>query len=311
MTASRIESSDILALRREIYAKPSVSRTDLTRLLEVGRAVDVGGSPEFVDLLAEVATDLLVRQSDPPNYIARADADWLIACLGRNDLSFAELKMLAEILHYAVSAPLELVTYAVHQIEKKIVGGQPARVTHEDLELLRTAVYAGAEGSSLHVDRDSAEVLFRIAHATAGADNDREFDEFFAKAVGNYLMGIAFRWTPSASEARRSEKWLEEKPAGVEGFLSAMLLRGDQSGDEDMLESADEVEERLRLANEADAREMAIASEIDPAETDWLLAHLTRDGALTSAEKKLLFFLKEEAPMMPTSLLAIIEKQAA
>jgi hypothetical protein len=318
MTAS-IEAArpaGVLALRREIYANPAVSRADLTKLLEISRAAGDDASPEFADLLAEVAADLMVRQVDPPKYIAREDAAWLIAHLGRSGgLNRAELKMLAEMLCYAVSAPPGLVAFVVREIEKKIVSGQSVKVTRDDLELLRIAVFAGTEGCSLHVSRDSAEALFRIAQAAAGADNDPGFDDFFAKAVGNYLMGIAFRWTPSAEQERRKEKWLEEKPSGIDGFLSAML-RLDPSGDSiegiDILASVGDREEaRLRLANEADAREMAIASAIDPAETDWLLAHLAREGALTSAEKRLLSFLKQEAPSLPPSLLAIMERQAA
>ncbi len=322
MTASTdagVEPADVLTLRREIYANPTVSRADLTRLLTLGRAAGVAASAQFADLLAEVATDLMVRQVDPPKYINRADADWLIAELGRGDsLSCrAEYKMLAEMLRYAVSAPPALVAFIVRDVEARIVKGHGAdhpigKVTKDDLDVLRTAVFAGAEGSALHVSRDSAEALFRIAQSTAGAANDPGFDDFFAKAVGNYLMGIAFHWTPSADDELRKEKWLEAKPEGVEGFLSAML-RGDRSDDDiDMMASVGEIEEaRIRLANEADAREMAMASEIDPTETDWLLAHLTREGALTSAERSLLSFLKAEAPSMPPSLLALIEKQAA
>jgi len=318
-TEAAVEPAGALKLRAEIYAKPSVSRADMTRLLEIGRKAGVEASSEFADLLAEVATDLMVRQADPPNYISRQSADWMIAELGRSDGQDrrpgqrAERKMLAEVLRHAVSAPSELPAFAVHQIETSILSGQTGgRVTRDDLEALRTAVFAGTEGSSLHVSRDSAEALFRIARATAGAGNDPGFDDFFAKAVGNYLMGIAFRWTPSADDVLRNEKWLNERSEGVEGFLNAMLRSHPSDDGVDILASVgDSDDARLRVANEVDAREMAIASEIDPGETNWLLAHLRRDGALTSAERKLLSFLKQEAPSMPASLLALLEKRAA
>jgi hypothetical protein len=318
MTAS-IEAAGpagALALRRRIYASETVSRQDLLKLLEISRAAGDSASREFSALLAEVATDQLVRQVDPPKYVAREDVAWLIAHLGRSGgLNRAEFGMLAEVLRQAINVPPGLVTFVVHEVEKKIVNGAPCKVAHDDLDVLRTAVFAATEGSSLHVDKDSAEALFRIAHATSAADNDPGFDDFFAKAVGNYLMGIAMHCTPSVEDERRMNKWLEEKPKGVDDILRA-VLRFDASGDaitgiEFLTGDSDGEEARLRLANEAAARRRAIASEIDPAETDWLLAHLTRDGALTSAEKRLLSFLKEEAPSMPPSLLAIIERQAA
>ena len=63
--------------------------------------------------------------------------------------------------------------------------------------------------------------------------------------------------------------------------------------------------EDLREENAADAREMATALQIDGGETDWLLAHLSRPGALTSAERALLTFLRQEAPSLPERLAAL------
>ena len=47
-------------LRREIYARPTVARGDLTRLLEIGRSAGDSAPKEFDDLLSQVAVDLLV-----------------------------------------------------------------------------------------------------------------------------------------------------------------------------------------------------------------------------------------------------------
>jgi hypothetical protein len=150
-----------------------------------------------------------------------------------------------------------------------------------------------------YFDESAAEALFRIAHTVNGAANDPEFDAFFAKAVGNYLMGLAFRWTPSAQDEREKERWLDEKPQGFDAFVAAMFAGG---GEFDMRNADDVDEARARAQNEADARDMATASEIDAGETQWLLAHLSRAGALTSAEKALLEFLRQEAPSLPEAL---------
>lgn len=201
-------------LRRAIYSKDVVTRDDLAHLLEIGRTAGLQACREYVELLAEVATDLLVRQVDPPGYIGQADADWLIGRLSEGgDLSCrAEFAMLVNVLRYAVSAPPALAAFAVREVEKAVLTGRrsatgevdhaPGVVTAGDVEALHSLAFAPTVGSSLHVTRETAEALFDIAHATQSAENDPGFDDFFAKAVGNYLMGIAFHWTPSAAEAR-------------------------------------------------------------------------------------------------------------
>ena len=127
---------------------------------------------------------------------------------------------------------------------------------------------------------------------------------FFARAIGNYLMGIAFRWTPSRAEEVEKEKWLDEKPTNFSEFLAAAF--GGRASVDLRLKTVDEADEqRLREENAAAAREMATAVEIDGAETDWLMAHLSRPGALTSAERALLTFLRQEAPSLPERLAAV------
>jgi hypothetical protein len=293
------------ALRREIYAKSAVSRADLSQVLRLDR---IDSADEYARLLADVATDLLVNQPDPPKYVVQMDVDWLIGEIAASKVAYgAEIQMLTEVIRLAVSVPSSLVGFCVSEIEKAIVCGReghPAGViAKEDTQALRAAVFAAVDGDSLHVSRSSAEGLFRIAHAAKNA-NDPEFDEFFAKAISNYLMGIAFRWTPSREDELEKERWLDEKPTGFPAFLAAMF-RADANANLSA-KTADEVDDaRLREEDDADAHEIATASEIDPAETDWLITHLSRSGALTSAERALLAFLQREAPSLPTRLAAL------
>ena len=314
-----LDSAGVLALRREIYTKPSVTRADFVNLLAAGRAAGAAAPEDYADLLSEVASDLLINQVDPPKYISQGDADWLVAQLGaQGGLSCrAEFRMLVDVLRYAVSIPDSLAGFAVAEIEKAIVEGHrvasgaadhaAGAVAHDDVEALRSAVFAAVDGSSLHVTRASAESLFRIAHATAGAKNDADFDDFFAKAIGNYLLGIAHRWTPSAADEVRKEKWLDEKSPTFGAFLGSLF-----GGGASVSASVDDLVEReFKSENEADTLAMKQAGGIDAGEADWLLDHLTREGALSSAEKRLLQFLKQEADGLPASLSALIDRQAA
>jgi hypothetical protein len=310
---TRHDAADVRALRRRIYSRPVVSRADLEQALSFGGDK---ASEEYMRLLADVATDLLVNQGDPPKYVSQADADWLIESIrGTGALSTsAEFIVLTEVIRYAVRVPPSLAAFCVGEIEKAIISGRPdhpaGHVSEDDLIGLREAAFAAVQGSSLHVTRDSAEALFRIARATKDAANDPGFDEFFAKAVGNYLMGIAFHWTPSADAEREKENWENQKSAGLGGLLGAMF--GGPRVPRLDIRSPDEIdEERLRAENAADAQEMAMASEIDPQETNWLIAQLSRPGALTGAERALLQFLKREAPTLPAKLQERISEVAA
>jgi hypothetical protein len=303
-----VSEQSAATLRRDIYGRGKASKADLLRLIDAGRAAGSAGvSPAFADLVAEVATDVLVNDVDPQKYVQRADAEWLISHLSGGLAGGFEYEMLTRVIRNAVSVPPSLAAFTVAQIEKAIIEGateHPAGVvTQADLGALRTAVYAATEDSSLHVTRESAESLFLIADATSGADANPAFEEFFAKAIGNYLMGVAFRRTPTANEAKRLERWVDSPSPGLGRFISAMFRRGDGDGDGDGV-SID------AMQNEADALELAQAETIDAAEADWLLARLNRDGVISSAEKRLLRFLKEESPSIAPALQALIEKAA-
>jgi hypothetical protein len=66
MSAAEGDYREVLALRRAIYGKGDATRADLEILIARGR--QGGADPEFCNLIAEVATDVLVRQVDPAGY---------------------------------------------------------------------------------------------------------------------------------------------------------------------------------------------------------------------------------------------------
>jgi hypothetical protein len=320
-----LDATAALDMRRAIYSKDGVTRDDFAQLLAAGRAAGRDACPEYADLLAEAVTDLMVRQSDPTGYIAPADADWLIGRLadGGGLSCQAEFSMLVSVLRFSVSTPPTLAAFAVREVEKAIVSGRrtatgeddhaPGIVTAGDVEILHSLVFAPTEGSSLHVTRESAEALFDIAHATSGAQNEAGFDDFFAKAVGNYLMGVAFHWTPTAIEARAHEHWAD-RPASFSDFFSKMVekpVAGLFGGLPAEMKTVDAIDEQVfARENAADAAEIQAASALNAGAADWVIAHLTREGPLTSAERRLLGFLAKEASAMPSALRAVIEKQS-
>ncbi len=285
------------AMRQEIYSKDAVTRDDFLRLLAAGRAAGAEAAPEFDQLLAEVATDLLVRQAHPPKYIALADANWLMSVLADGSgLSWrAERDMFVALMREAASIPPSLSNFIVPKFEQAATAGHVAAggadhpagvVTPEDLEALRNVIFAATEGSALYVTREEAEALFRIAHATEAAQNAPGFDEFFAKAIGNYLMGVVFDRAMTPAAAAQTEKWLDAPAPNLSDFVGAMLDwdEGATKGLHQSLESVEDCAEAFYKAdNEEDAIETARAAKIDAAELKWLTTHLARPGAFCAA----------------------------
>ncbi len=320
-----MSANSVLALRRQIYGpgRDGVTRDDLAKLIALGRSG--ANAPGFDDLLAEAAVDLLVRQPDPSGYISAADATWLTAQLedGGGLSCHAEFKMLVDVMRNAVSVPATLNAFGVREVEKSIVSGrraatggvdhQPGVVTQEDVEALRQMVFAATQGSSLHVDEDSAQALFDIAHATTAAVNDPSFNDFFAKAVGNYLIGVGFNGTPDRDSVLSHEAELNKK-SGMGDFFAQMASATLPESLADLLmsrQSTEDLEEQAYARQNAQGdAERAAAEKIDAGKSAWVLAHLTRQGALSPAETALLSFIRREASAMPPDLAALAAKAA-
>ncbi len=298
-------------LRREIYGEGDPTLQDLERLIGEARAPGADDD-EFARLLADVATDVLSRQVDPPGYVTDEGAGWLIERLaaGGGIAERAEFGMLAALIGHAVSVPAALVTFAVREIEKAILTGkrdalggvehEPGIVTTADVEALRVVVFGPARGHALHVDRTSAEALFDIAHATATAANAPDFPDFFAKAVGNYLLGADFVGIPEREDALHTESELA-RPGGFGAFFAQMLGAGPRLSEITETISGDQ-EDADRALNAETGRRLAAASHIGAESAGWVVAHLARGGELTAAEKRLLAFLRDEAASAPSEL---------
>jgi len=302
-------------LRKAIYDKGGANRTDLVGLIGLG--AQLGDDPEYIELVAEVARDVLVNDAEPPGFISDEAADWLTDRLGDGGglTCRAEFETLKSVLSHAVSAPSSLVAFAVREIERAILTGrrgplggvehEPGVVTAADVEALRVVAFAPTAGAACHVDRATAEALFDIAHATATARNDPAFADFFARAVGNYLAGDVF------VAALRRDKADAGPPLSLAGFLKAFAYGLTSASAADGRKSVDQLaEERYREENAQTQARLEAAAKIDAGEAKWVLAHLTRGGELTPAERRLLAFLRDESTEAPPEISALFDHAA-
>jgi hypothetical protein len=312
-----------LQVRSAIYGQhDQLTPADMDIVFAVAEKAGPQPCPEWTALFCEALTDYVVHQNEPPDYIPPDKADWLIDKLQKSGgiSSAIEFKMFIDVMTHALGLPETLSTFALREIETSIVEGRrhaftsedhPAGVvTAADVSALRAVLYAATTGTEGHVTQAEAEVLFDIAHATAHAQNDPSFNDLFARAIGNYLMAITLH-APDAAEALHLEKWLDQKDT-LEGFLSRMMPR-----DKSALPSRDDFKPLWKVCEDdvgrqdmADANSRRDSEEITDSEAAWVLAHLTR-GELTPAEKRLLQFLRTEAPSIAPSLRELIDKADA
>ena len=314
-------ASEAGALRRQIYGDRDARRSDFDMLLS--HAARLGADPEFTTLICDVAVDVFLLQADPEYYLTDSDSASIIDRLGRDGAipSSVEFAVLQALLGRAVESPPALAQFALREVAKAIVSGRrdapglepsPAGVVGaSDVEALRAILFAPSRGEALHVNREEAETLFEIAHATASGDNAPGFADLFAKAIGNYLMGAALQGAPSREETLAVERELDRPADGFLGFLSSMLHAPSLQQVGDALESVDgQAEDREGLINDANDLALEANAPIDAGEAQWVIAHLTRGGPLTAAERRLLGFLKEEAPSAPPELTALYDQAA-
>lgn len=306
-----------LQVRRAIYSHDPLTPSDMNLVLATAQKAGRKPCPEWTALFCEALTDYVVHQNNPPDYIPQAKADWLAAILANNGgiCSRTEFEMLIDVMTHALDVPTSLSTFALSEIRTAIIEGRrdaigggdhaPGVVTHADVEALRAVLYAAKTGTPGHVTRDEAEVLFDIAHATS--QTDPSFDELFARAIGNYLMGINLH-VPSTAEALHVENWLD-RTEDFSGFWSRMFHHAPAGNSFNVLKSpSDAFESDMGRQDADDETLLRERQKITVADAAWVIAHLTRDGGLSAAENRLLQFLGADALSIAAPLRAVIDK---
>jgi hypothetical protein len=304
-----------LELRKTIYSHDRLTPSDMNLVFAVAQKIGGDPSQEWTNVLCEAMTDYLVHQNVPRDYIPQEKADWFVDKLAKGGgmSSKVEFAILIDVMTHAVGVPASLSAFALREIKTAIMSGRRNAITDEkhpagvvtkaDVDALRAVLYAATTGTACHVTQEEAEALFEIAHAVSQADPS--FDDLFARAVGNYLMAISLR-SPDKTEALHFEKWLDEK-GNISDFLSRMVQHGPEENSFNMLQSPGEASEAdlARRDAEDDARR-GETEKITDSEAAWVMAHLNRQGKLTSAEMRLLRFLETESPSIAPSLRALV-----
>lgn len=328
-TSGTINASEIAQVRRAIFKDGLVSREEAGQLFEIERGRKTHDK-DWSDLFVEALTDYVLNQEPPAGYLAHDTANWIMAEISKRKTpsTDAEVALVINLIEKAREVPASFSAFALRLVKDVVMygdgpdaRGRPhdgGRVTEADVLALQRILWgAGSEGL-LAVSRDEAEALFAIAHNSTGADNDPRFDDLFAKAIGNYLLGATGRDVPARDVSLR---WETEGPykASVLRVMAETLAGVSKVADTAFV--ADAIRNARSLGKDVDAafdaangvREAAksAAEVVTAAEAAWLLEHVGQNGVITGPEKALLRFIAREASAIDPSLKDMLAKVAA
>jgi len=289
-------------IQRVVYDDGKVTLQEADALFAIDDAVSHDACPEWPGVFIGAMTDMLVRQSFPANHIDAAESVWLIQRISHDGLvqTDTELQLLLNILKYAESAPDQLEKFALDQVKAHVLSN--GFVTAEDVERLRSILFACGSSGGVGVTQMEAETLCDIADKTAGSINDDSFSDLFVGALANHLMMSAAPAKLSYDEHARREYWLHER--GEVTAAWKRLLRRPLDAIRDAYAKPDDSGSWLSAAN------LRTAEAISAGEARWLTDRLLRDGEISKPERALLQFLAEESPDIHASLTALMARAA-
>jgi len=325
----KIDSADALAVRRAVYGDDgAISTAEAEALFAIEGARKVH-CPEWSSLFVEALTDHVLNQQPLAGYLSEDNADFVQRQIERHKepSTDGDVELVTNIIEKAREVPAAFSAFALRLVKDAVIyadgpdaKGRPlgaGRVSEADVALLSRILWgAGGEGL-LAVSRDEAESLVAIADATAGAENTEAFDDLFARAIGNYLLGATGRAVPPRETALRWETEPGYK-ADVVGLLARVLENWSKALDPKFVADTlgnlrslgENLEHELAAQNLARDAADAVAAVMTPEKAGWLLEHIDKNGVMTTPEKALVRFVAREASALDTSLAGAIAKVA-
>lgn len=324
-TAGTITAADVLKFRRDVFNDGIVNQAEADALFAFNDATDTV-CDEWNEFFIEAMTCFVVEQAEPRGYVSVENANWLMHSISKDGVvkSSTELELLVKTLAKATSSPQTLIQFAMLQVSLAVVEGQgvlrnrtqkPGVISEEEVELLRTILYASGGDNNMSISKQEAEVLVQLNDQTNGAENHSSWQQLFVRATANYLMAASGATPPSRLEALAREEWLNEDEADTAGFMGEMLSGFGKMFSADFFDdiftsSHRQMENAWKKRNVAFEQATQSAERIDLAEAKWLVEHINRDGEINDNEKALLQFIKKESPSIDPVLAEMINKVA-
>jgi hypothetical protein len=309
-TSGDVAAGDVLAVRRAVYGGDClVSRAEAEGVYAIERA-RTAYNRDWSDFFVEAMTDFVLNQEQPSGYLTEENAAWLQGqIMSRKQPSMdGDMAVVANLIERARDVPPSFSAFALRLAKDAAIYGDGAdakgaahvsgRVDAADVAMLQRILWgAGSEGQ-LAVSREEAEALFAIADATTGADNVPAFDDLFAKAIGNYLIGATGRGVPDRNTALRFDNAGSYKGDMVAVMRQMLTSAPDFPGALRERTLGQYVEDEHAHRNMVRDVEIEVAAILTPAKAEWLNERIARNGVTNGPEKALLAFIEREAAKM-------------
>ncbi len=285
--------NEAVRLVQHVYEDGAVTRPEAEALFALNARLpedDVIWGARFI----EAISDFLIRREAPVGWVTDEEAGWLIGQISAGGAPTGEtqIDLVLAVLRQAEGAPQRLSRFALGAISERI--GSAGRAVPEDIERMRKALFAGAGEGSLYVTRHEATILFETNDAIAFARNHPDWNELFARAIANHLIGCAHPDPISETAALAREAWLKDRNHGLTDMLAHLSGRMAQGNWFDRIMYDPKKAARARMATR-DAAARA-GQDITTDESDWLMSRLGWDKTVSPAERALVDFLRRETP---------------
>lgn len=319
-----IDAGHAMQLRRMIYAKGSVTKSDAEVLFKLDRAC-AKKDTAFAALYVEALTDYFVWQTEPKGYVTDEQARYLIENVSADGHVSAktELELVLNVVHWARQVPGDLVNLVLDAVRQSVMlsretafgANRPqCAIGAGDVAILSKALHAPAGDGSLLITRREAEMLFALNEATKAEHNDPAWTDFFVRAIANHLLNpMNPPAVPTRDEAAARQKWLDER--GTVGHLLGGVAKSLARGNVPFAQVWEEVDPFGAAAakREAEAERKAVqrrlaCEQVDADEAKWVASRILSDGAVDENEIALLAFLKKEAMAIDPALDAVMKR---
>ncbi len=321
LARGEITAADVLKLRHSVFWKGVVTPDDAEMVFALNDRLENNADPSWQPFFVEALTDYLVFQAEPRGYISDANADWLIARIGRSGQveTACELELLVKVLERAEFSPVKLVAFALEQVKWGVIRSQgyvgashqnePGVVDKAETELVRRILFAFGGDGNISITRQEAGVLFDINDATDEKKNDPAWADLFVKALANFLLATSGYQVPTRQEALHREAWLDEPTAGVGAFMGDMLAGSLNAMWQAVTHGT--LDGEPRRASGSSGLTIGFEPMATADDARWLAERIQRDHVLRADEVALINFLKDKQAFLHPQFAPILDCVAA
>jgi len=195
----RIDSGDVLRLRRAIYQEGGIDREKAAALFRLNRDRR-DHDPAWAEFYVEALSDFFYwREGSDSALTAEAEQmlmDWIGPAETIEDST--ELRLLLNLMFRTNGCSEAFRSYVLGAVRHSVLHSSEALYGHAarvpgaidaaDVEIIRKLVYGLGGESGMAISATEAEFLFDLNRATAGAANVADWRDLFVKAITMHLL---------------------------------------------------------------------------------------------------------------------------